>query len=119
MTLGNFAYNAWHHSLEDESMRKWEDIRPQEKSPGSMPLKQSANGSKRVANHERPAQLTLLLTGIRYPGGMHSMSSRVPDSLPTQSAFLQSVAGSDLAEMFFRFFAARRHRRADPGLKPY
>jgi hypothetical protein len=48
MTLGNFAYNAWRHSLEDESMPKWEDIRPQEKSPGSMPLKQSANGSKRV-----------------------------------------------------------------------
>ena len=31
MTLGNLAYNAWRHSLEDESMPKWEDIRLQEK----------------------------------------------------------------------------------------
>jgi hypothetical protein len=31
MTLGNLAYNAWRHSLEDESVPKWEDIRPQEK----------------------------------------------------------------------------------------
>jgi hypothetical protein len=30
MTLGNVAYNAWRHSLQDESMPKWEDIRSQE-----------------------------------------------------------------------------------------